>query len=665
MYNYFKNPEKKRKSTRPKPKSRYYKKFTKSLTAVEISFSKEKSDTNNEDKKIIEEEIEKEITNMKQNELSEEHIISPDNNELKENIIKRQYSYEYLMQFENMEKSKETDLLPEEVLNHINKIKHNLQSMQMDRLLKINTLMPNSGSNCNTSKSSCSSFSNLISLETWGRQDYTKETEEAENNKRIFEELGKKDVIKKELRELLNIMTKDNFEEIKNKILEIIKDNIENQDKFLDIIFLKSLLEKSFVAIYAKLIKELNKELPQKIKKKINNKKKTEKNSTIFREKLLEKCKSILKFEEKNIFENFIRVENEQEKEIKMKKIILGDALFISELINIKILSKKAACDCIDYLFKKYYEGNGHKLKLINIQAIIIFLDKLGSLIQNEKETTKEKKIKDKILIKEKIKETFEKLEIIKKDETIPGHIRYSIINLISKKENNYEPSQFEKYLTAKSKKEIDEINNDKKEIIVEKEIKEETEEKKEINQEEINSLIEKDLYSYKEFIESEGNSVNYSWNITTDLYDFKLKGFDAILEGFFISSGDFIEKKGNLPYTKGYIKELVEYYSEKMEEKEKKVLLNKIVDLFELIKDFSFETPDIISLYQYVLELFIQNKIIKMKDFENAFEEKENYKDDKKIICDIFQSIFKNLSNDVFKIEFTQLNFLNKQNWK
>jgi len=342
-----------------------------------------------------------------------------------------------------------------------------------------------------------------------------------------------------------------------------------------------------------------------------------------------------------------------------VKKIILGDALFISELINIKILSRKAGCECIDYLFKKYNEGNNKKLKLINIQAIIIFLDKLGTLIQNQKEPRKEKNIKDNLILKEKIKETFEKLERIKKDDTIPGHIRYLIINLIEKKENNYEQSKFEKYIIAKSKKEIEEIATDIKEKTPEKETKEEI---KEITQEEINLLIEKDLYSYRETIETEGSSENYSWNITTDLYDLKLKGFDSILEGYIISSGNFIEKKGNLDYAKSYVKELVEYYHEKMEEKEKKEILNKIVDLFEIVKDFSFETPDIYCLYEYVLELLIENEVIKMKDFEKKFEEKNSYKEDKDIICNIFQNIFKNLSNDVFKNELRQLGFINKQ---
>ena len=655
-----KRPEKKKKPGKTKPKTKHRKKFTKTQTQIEIEVSQEKPNSNSIPKSI-EEKTEEKKTELKNNQPSEELVLSYENSQPEENItIKKQYSYEYLKQFENMEKSKETDLLTEDVLNHINQIESNLHSIQMDHLLKINTLKPNAGSNCNTSKSSCSSFSNIISLETWGRQDYTKETEEAENNKKIFEEFGKKDVIKKELRELLNIMTKDNFEEIKLKILEIIKDNLENQDKFLEIIFLKSLLEKSYVAIYAKLIKDLNKELPQKKDKKNNSRKKQGKISTIFREKLLEKCKNILKFEEKNFLVEFIKEENEQEKEIKMKKIILGDALFICELINIKMLSKKAGCECIDYLFKKYHEGNNQKLKLINIQAIIIFLDKLGTLIQNMKEPSKEKKVKDNLNIKEKIKETFEKLEKIKKDDdTIPGHIKYLIINLIEKKENNYEQSQFEKYIIAKSKKELEETTEGSKEKIPEKETKEET---KEITQEEINLLIEKDLHSYRDIIEAEGTSENYSWNITTDLYDLKLKGFDSILEGFFISSGDFIEKKGNLEYAKCYIKELVEYYHEKMEDKEKIDLLNKIVDVFEIVKDFSFETPDIIRLYEYVLELFIENEVIKVKDFEKKIEEKSNYKDDKNTICNIFQNVFKNLSNDVFKNEFKQLDFLNKQ---
>ena len=645
-----KNPEKKKKLTKPKNRTKPRKKLNKSLTYIHPS-SKAENENVTKNNQTIEEEIEKDITKMKLN-LTEKEPSLSENNLL--NISNKKYTYEYLKQFENLEKAKETDLLPEDVLEHINQIEDTLSSMKMDSLLKREITGENSGSNCNTSKSSRSSFSNIMSLETWGRQDYTKETEEAENNKKIFEELSKKDIIKKELRELLNIMTKDNFEEIKSKILEIIKENIENQEKFLDIIFLKSLLEKSYVAIYAKLIKELNKELPQKIKKKLIGKKKSKKQHTIFREKLLEKCKKMIKFEERENFDDYINTgENSEEKENKIKKIILGNALFISELINNKMLSKRAGCDCIEYLFNKYTEGKNYKYKLINIQAIIIFLDKLGSLIQAEENIEQNKTKNENLTIKEKIKETFDKLDTIKNDESIPGHIRYSIINLIEKKENNYKQSSFEKYIVAKSKEEIKEEKPEKEE-----------KKEKELTQEDINKLIEKDLYNYKEIIEVEGTSEKFSWNITTDLYDLKLKGFDTILEGYFISSADFIEKKGNLSYAKDYIKELVEYYHDKMTEEEKRDLVNKIIDLFELVKDFSFETPDIYCIYEYVLRLFIENEIIRGKELEKIFEAKKECKDDLNIFNKMFLNISENVIDTVYLKEFKEINFLKKQTY-
>ena len=645
-----KNPEKKKKLTKPKNRTKPRKKPNKSLTYIHPSSKTEKENIT-KNNQTIEEEIEKDITKMKLN-LTEKEPSLSENNLL--NISNKKYTYEYLKQFENLEKAKETDLLPEDVLEHINQIEDTLSSMKMDSLLKREITGENSGSNCNTSKSSRSSFSNIMSLETWGRQDYTKETEEAENNKKIFEELSKKDIIKKELRELLNIMTKDNFEEIKSKILEIIKENIENQEKFLDIIFLKSLLEKSYVAIYAKLIKELNKELPQKIKKKLIGKKKSKKQHTIFREKLLEKCKKMIKFEERENFDDYINTgENSEEKENKIKKIILGNALFISELINNKMLSKRAGCDCIEYLFNKYTEGKNYKYKLINIQAIIIFLDKLGSLIQAEENIEQNKTKNENLTIKEKIKETFDKLDTIKNDESIPGHIRYSIINLIEKKENNYKQSSFEKYIVAKSKEEIKEEKPEKEE-----------KKEKELTQEDINKLIEKDLYNYKEIIEVEGTSEKFSWNITTDLYDLKLKGFDTILEGYFISSADFIEKKGNLSYAKDYIKELVEYYHDKMTEEEKRDLVNKIIDLFELVKDFSFETPDIYCIYEYVLRLFIENEIIRGKELEKIFEAKKECKDDLNIFNKMFLNISENVIDTVYLKEFKEINFLKKQTY-
>ena len=113
----------------------------------------------------------------------------------------------------------------------------------------------------------------------------------------------------------------------------------------------------------------------------------------------------------------------------------------------------------------------------------------------------------------------------------------------------------------------------------------------------EINDKIKTDLYDYKDFVEEEGSSEKYLWAITTELYDEKLKKFDDIMEGFLISSADFIEKDSNIKYAKDYIKELVGYYNEKMNKQEKHDLQKRVFNLFEIINDLSLETPKLFEI--------------------------------------------------------------------
>ena len=131
----------------------------------------------------------------------------------------------------------------------------------------------------------------------------------------------------------MNKLTKDNYEFLKDKILEIIKDKIENQEKFLDIIFIKAIKEKSYSELYANLCKYLNKKLPQKSNK--PKKEKVKNTSSVFRDKLIDKCKKILK--SKN-YDEYIKEDNQQEKIVKLKKIILGNTNFLTELVKIKML---------------------------------------------------------------------------------------------------------------------------------------------------------------------------------------------------------------------------------------------------------------------------------------------------------------------------------------
>ena len=530
------------------------------------------------------------------------------------------YSYEYLIQFQTWEKSNQTDLLTESILNHINQMEKYLK--EIDKKEKKYIKSKSNNSICNTSISSSSSIINA-SLETWGRKDYTKETKVAEENKIKLKEFDEKDIIKKELRELLNKLTKDNYEFLKDKILEIIKDKIENQEKFLDIIFIKAIKEKSYSELYANLCKYLNKKLPQKSNK--PKKEKVKNTSSVFRDKLIDKCKKILK--SKN-YDEYIKEDDQQEKIIKLKKIILGNANFLTELVKIKMLSKKSIIDCINYLFERNEKDNDKILKTIYMESIILFTDKLGTLIHSEKTNKKQEEINKH---KQEIEEIFKKLEKIKNDKELPGHIIYLIINLIEKKKNNFKESQYEKYLRAKSKQELEEeLNNKDNE-------KEKKENEQENIKQEIIDKIKKDLNEYKDFIEDEGNSKNYNWEITTDLYDVKLRSFDDILEGYIVSSGDFIEHESNIKYAKDYIKEFIGFYHKNLNEEEINNLRKRTFNLLTIVIDIAFETPKIYDIYAYVMYILIQNNIMKKEDIDNIFKEKSNKKD---INLDFYKNI-------------------------
>ena len=140
------------------------------------------------------------------------------------------------------------------------------------------------------------------------------------------------------------------------------------------------------------------------------------------------------------------------EREIKVKKFILGNVNFIGELINIQLLSKKIVFQCIDNLFKRFEKEEGDdKLRLINLEAIVILTDKFGTLINKQKTKIKPEDLKD---FTSKVDNIMAKLDTVQKEANLPGYIKYKIINLIEKKKAGWEETQFEKNIIAKGKEE-------------------------------------------------------------------------------------------------------------------------------------------------------------------------------------------------------------------
>ena len=504
------------------------------------------------------------------------------------------YSNEYIIQFKKWKISQESKLLNDIVINHINQMnnfiiekpKENEYNKKSYYNQKYNYSKKNSFPNYSTEIEKRDSLENL---NKWGRKDVSNEIKLAEKYKEKLDELKKKDPIKFDLTELLNILTVDNYEEIKNLIYDKISSIIEYQDKFLDVLFQKAINEKAFVNLYAKLCKELDNSLPQRMENKQNDGKTNKKDPSVFRNKLLDKCREIFKIDNNTKINEYIKETDPYEREIKLKKFILGNVNFIGELIRNKILSRKNVYGCINNLFKRFEkEGGDRQLKLINLEGIVILIDKFGTLMNSQLIKINEIELRD---FEKKIDDYIEKLELIQSKENIPGFIKYKIINLIEKKKANWKETIFEKNIHAKGKDEI------RKEY---EESQKSTQSSK-ISQEEINEKIKIDLNNWKDSIEDGEDIKNYTWEIITDLYNNHCT-LSEFLEGFIENSIDFVKNKNNLNYANLYISELLEYYSDKISIDEKNNLCQKTLTLISQIYYYSLDNKLITDVFSNIL---------------------------------------------------------------
>jgi len=121
----------------------------------------------------------------------------------------------------------------------------------------------------------------------------------------------------------------DTYEDVKQSIFKLVKDEVESQEKLLEVLFQKAVLEKNYVVLYARLCKDLDKDLPQKSDKVVTTSNSTTKPSatSVLRSKLLEKCKRIFKEDLENIDSYIGNTTDQEEKEIKMKQFVLGSKI--------------------------------------------------------------------------------------------------------------------------------------------------------------------------------------------------------------------------------------------------------------------------------------------------------------------------------------------------
>ena len=257
---------------------------------------------------------------------------------------------------------------------------------------------------------------------------YSDEEKEENINLNTFINENNKDNIKSDFIEFLNIILIDNYIEIRNKIVPYIINNPLNQEKFIDILYEKSIKEKKYRSLYAKLCKDLDKCLVRK----------KEKIKSPLRIRLIENSKKNFKNLSNNIYD---------------KNYVFGNLSFIIELINVQLVSKKVGVQTINNLIEKYnkYDNldndlfdNKIDIKYIYLESIIIVLNQFStSLMFFQKDRIRnydlkvfEKEIYDDILFLNKV--------FKKENNTIPNLLKFKLINVIDKYKRNWKPYFFE-----------------------------------------------------------------------------------------------------------------------------------------------------------------------------------------------------------------------------
>ena len=551
------------------------------------------------------------------------------------------FTFEYITQFKKWKICTEDDLLTKEVKKHFDGFKE--ETHEGTKKKKDREENPKKKDNYTKKrekekeKDNIENKSAAVSMGQWARKDLTKEIKAAETFKQKFIEESKLDPVKKDLRNLLNILTHDNYKEIKEEIFKKIKDKVEDQEKFLDVLFQKAVLEKAYAKLYSKLVKDLDKELPQKSNKendkekeketenKKEGKKVVKKEYSQMRKSLINKCKTIFQLQNNEQFDQYIKEKDPEERRNKLKKFMLGNVNFITELMKIKILSKKVGPDCLKNLYERYQKLNQDKtLKELTIEAIIIFSENFGRIVYEEKKM----KESDKQFFNEALDDIFSKLEKIMNEPSLVGYIKYNILNLLEKRKNNFALSKFDESLIAKTKEQV------------EKELESEGQ----ITQENINEKIKKELKNYKEYSENKNNDENEAWKISSKLLQKRInygKTFGDILEAYFEAASEIIETEKNPEYVRTYIEELIDYYIKDFSHKDVKELKERIIKLFEIIVDISLDIPKIFDIYAYVLNIFLSNRLIEFSDLSELQKEDiniENISETLKYLADYYK---------------------------
>ena len=581
-------------------------------------------------------------------------------------INKRMYTFEEIISYKNKKLCLNNNLLSLEVIKHCHEISNNIEHKDSFKANYKDIVM-----NSNNYVYNRRNSSNILekkekesSMSQWARKDMTKEIEEAEKYVKELNSKMSKDNYKHKIIEVLNTLTVDNYKNILNKMIEMLylsenpRNNkvelnkpeylLHNQFIFVEIILDKATIEKGYVVLYAKLCADLFIELIKLIK---------QYNNPQIGNQLIngENLKTILTNQCRQRFDECISISSLSEnandydkKEIFLtfKKKFLGNMDFISELINVKILSQTKGFEFLDILYKRYKEiKNNDKIKFLNLEGAVTLLTKFGRIIMDRKNPKHVQNLDN--YINDNLYPIISNNKSKNNDNKgLPNYLKFKIINLIEKKKNNWKDSLYEQSIVAKGKNNNISISHDltdsniniDESLLDNQKVMNNTCKEKE--EDRIIILLKNDIENYVSFLsehnvtnkqelndynnQNENSDINneYDWTISEELIIKTKNELEEIIRCYIEVCIDYVTKEKNIFFCNEYIKNIVNYYSLDLTKDEIEKIQLSMNDLYLNIEDICIDNYFMLEVMGYLLLILLNNNLFYIEDLNKFISE-------------------------------------------
>lgn len=493
---------------------------------------------------------------------------------------------EYMRKFASLSMCKKTDRLDKETLNHLENMKTRVEEKCINAIKSYNGSWIQEEHNAQANVKRVAIKNNNTTsnptechatLAKWGRKDISPHLKEAEKQRELIIQARSQDQLRDSIVELLNKITEDTYATQSIEIINLVKDNSEAQDKFLNSLFNRTLIGGNFskyYGIYAQLCNDIETLEPNNNQEKKVDDDQPEESPFI---------KSLLKKMNSMCPTKIVHIDHEESNDDKLLQFrngVLGYANFIIEL---SILDALDTTDYINSLLDRLENSYSyiHGVKILSVLQILIieitFMEietkvRYFEVIGNENDENNDNNDKDE---KDDKLDNHESIKMTGKPAKNPDDTES-----LKQGKFSYEKSSFPNYIKFKMMHfhEIFKKMTMKYKLVDEKLLSQEVVEDSQVKVSSVDTKkclvpypevcrgLKLEIFKYKDSLEEKGFK---NWDISTNFYSkgINLSCMANAINDLSIDNVDCLKFAGAVCE---YIEELFSYYKHELEPERK-----------------------------------------------------------------------------------------------